>query len=44
MTEETIRKEFIKGYDCSQVVLRAFADKLGLKMRQTEWQRALAAE
>lgn len=30
MTEETIRKEFIKGYDCSQVVLRAFADKLGL--------------
>lgn len=30
MTEEMIREEFIKGYDCSQVVLRAFADKLGL--------------
>lgn len=30
MTEEMIREEFIKGYDCSQVVLRAFANKIGL--------------
>lgn len=30
MTEETIREEFIKGYDCSQVVLRAFASELGI--------------
>lgn len=30
MTEEQIREEFIKGYDCSQVVLRAYAGALGL--------------
>ena len=30
MTEEQIREEFIKGYDCSQVVLRAFAGELGI--------------
>lgn len=28
--EEQIRKEFIQGYDCSQVVLRHFAEKLGI--------------
>lgn len=30
LTEEEIRQEFVKGYDCSQVVLRAFADDLGI--------------
>ena len=30
MTEEMIKEEFMKGYDCSQVVLRAFSDKLRL--------------
>lgn len=30
MTEEQIREEFLKGYDCSQVVLRAFAEELGI--------------
>lgn len=28
MTEQKIREEFEKGYDCSQVVLRAFAGEL----------------
>lgn len=30
MTEEQIREEFLKGYDCSQVVLRAYAKELGI--------------
>lgn len=30
MTEERIREEFIKGYDCSQVVLRAYINELGI--------------
>lgn len=30
MTEEKIREEFLKGYDCSQVVLRAYAKELGI--------------
>lgn len=34
MTEERIREEFIKGYDCSQVVLRAFAKELGITEAQ----------
>ena len=28
MTKEEIKEEFLKGYDCSQVVLRAFAKEL----------------
>lgn len=28
--EERIRQEFIKGYDCSQVVLREYAGKLNI--------------
>ncbi len=34
MTEERIREEFIKGYDCSQVVLRTFAKELGITEAQ----------
>ncbi len=30
MTEEKIREEFLRGYDCSQVVLRAYAKELGI--------------
>lgn len=30
MTEEKIREEFLKGYDCSQVVLRTYAEELGI--------------
>ena len=30
MTEEQIREEFLKGYDCSQVVLRAYAKDIGI--------------
>lgn len=28
--EQKIREEFVKGYDCSQVVLRTFAGELGI--------------
>ena len=28
--ESMIRKKFIKGYDCSQVVLSYFAERLGI--------------
>ena len=28
--ESMIREKFIKGYDCSQVVLSYFADRLGI--------------
>lgn len=30
MEEKLIREKFIKGYDCSQVVLAHFAEKLGI--------------
>ncbi len=30
MQIEDIRAEFLKGYDCSQVVLRAFSEELGI--------------
>lgn len=30
MEEKSIREKFIKGYDCSQVVLAHFAEKLGI--------------
>ena len=30
MERKQLTEEFIKGYDCSQVVLRHFADKLGI--------------
>lgn len=30
MTEEKIREELVRGYDCSQVVLRTFARELGI--------------
>lgn len=30
MEEKVIQEKFIKGYDCSQVVLAYFAEKLGL--------------
>lgn len=30
MDTKQIAEEFIKGYDCSQVVLKHFADKLGI--------------
>lgn len=30
MKAETIKEEFLKGYDCSQVVLRHFAEKYGI--------------
>lgn len=30
METKQIAEEFMKGYDCSQVVLRYFADKLGI--------------
>ena len=30
MEENKIREKFIKGYDCSQVVLAHFAEKLGI--------------
>ncbi len=40
MTEERIREELIRGYDCSQVVLRAFAGELGIT--ETEANRVAA--
>ena len=30
MDEKVIQEQFMKGYDCSQVVLSAFAQKLGI--------------
>ena len=41
MTEERIREELIRGYDCSQVVLRAFAGELGIT--ETEANRVAAS-
>ena len=32
MDEKIIQEQFMKGYDCSQVVLSHFAEKLGLTM------------
>lgn len=40
METKQITEEFIKGYDCSQVVLRHFADRLGIS--EDEANRAAA--
>lgn len=40
METKQITEEFIKGYDCSQVVLRYFADRLGIS--EDEANRAAA--
>lgn len=34
MDENQIREQFIKGYDCSQVVVAQYAEKLGLTKEQ----------
>lgn len=34
MDENQIREEFIKGYDCAQVVITQYAEKLGLTREQ----------